>query len=510
MRLIKYYSCALLLVLSVSACLKDKGNYTYTDINEVTIEGIKENTKLELYTLIDTLKLHVDITSTLTDDDARYSFEWKLMPASGGSTEEANDYVIGHTKQLQYPITLDPGEYRGYLNVYDDVEGLRWTKIFDLLVRSLSNEGYMVLSDDNGSGRLDMIAPTSATEYRVAYDVWREEDYNLGKPLGIMFNYNMYDASLTLYATETGTYRLDKNLKTSDRMNLTWLFGGTPDRVDIRAARSTTFRSGNVREVMVDKSGDLYGRDPVTIGALFEFPINKIGGTDHTVISPHIGMPLPNALSSYYPYDHTIMLYDDGNKQFLEIRNGSGHPTVMTFTNNNLFPVQTGRDMVHAQSTLNRYTFAILKEPSENKFYLYGMTLGSDNVNSQAYYMEILQPQGAEISKFAIHPTLPYVFMASEGKVYQFDYSQPTLPARLMLDYGAAEVRTIGFYPVVGWNPYMDWERNKANILVVGTVSNGREGTVEFFNVPPLGAALQLKASLEGFGNIIDIAYRER
>lgn len=509
----KYYKFSILaLIVCLTSCLKDQGNYDYRAINDISISGIETEKKYEVYAFIDTLKIRPDIAGKLSNDESRFIYEWKVMPRGGDQMADSINHVVSTNKHLNLPIVLEAGEYVGYYKVTDKVEGTDWGKQFHFLVKSLSNEGYMVLSEENGEGRLDMIATLTETEYKVAYDIWRDQEYNLGKPLALFFNY-VRSNSNSLYVTSNGTYRLDKNLYTNDRLNLTWSFGLNPDRVDLIGTKSTSFSYDAPREVHVVKGGDLYARNTQMAGSVFEYPINQIDGKDRFEASPIIGMPIPNNLASYWPYGHTILLYDNTNKQFLELRDKNQFPNVIQFAKGNLFSVKTGRDIVHAESTLNKYTFAILKEPGKQQFFLYGMLLGGNAVNSQEYYLEIKLANNDPIKRFAIHPVLPYVFYATDDKVYQFDYSQPTVPAKEVLNYSGQEIATMKFYPLVGWNAYQIWERNKAHILVIGrNKMNGETdpGNIDFYTAPSLGDPLVKKKTLTGFGKIIDIAQRER
>lgn len=500
------------LFIGLSSCLKDTGNYDYKDINELTIDGIDESKEIDLYSFVDTLVLEAHIEGKLSSDPSRFKFEWKVMPFMGDNTADSIDHTIGVERKLVYPVSLDPGSYKGYLNVTDVVEGIRYSKTFKLLVRSIASEGYVVLSEHEGRARLDMISPSTESDYRVAYDIWNNEEFDYGIPQSLFYNYNTSGKSMTLYVSDKGTFRLDKNLKASDRDNISWLFGSKPDNFQLRATSASTFRSG-LREILINDEGALWARNNPALNSIFEYPINSINGTEEVQLSPHIGMIIPNALSSFFPSNPSIMLYDQSNKQFLELRNGSQFPTVMSFQNYNLFPVRTGREIVHAASTLNRYTFAILKEPNQNRYYVYGMTLGDNNVNSQEYYFELKLANQEEIKNFAIHPTLPYIYYSTRNKVYQFDYSQTNSTAKQVLEYNNAEINCMKFFPVVGWNAYAQWERLKTNDLVIGlTKTNGieSEGVVEYYISPPLGGALIQKTSIDGFGKIIDITFRER
>lgn len=504
-----------LLMTTISSCLKDTGNYDYVSINEVRVTGVAAQEAYEAFAYIDTLRITPTIHGEGLDEAGRYTYEWKLMRRSGDNTADSIDHVVSRERNLELLVTLEAGEYNGYYTVTDTREGTSWGTKFTLRVRSLSDEGFMVLSDDNGQGRLDMISNLSETEYVVAYDIWNAEAYDFGAPQALFYNYNRGLPSSTMYVAEKGTYFLDKDLMTGEAQNLIWAFGVPTERVQVAGSNSTTFSYAAPREVIVTADRELYARSTTMPGSMFEFPINYINGTEEFRPSPLVGMAIPNNNINYWPYGHSVLLYDETNLQFLELKDVNEYPSVLHFANTDLFSVKTGREMVHVESTLNRYTFAVLREPDAARHYLYGMTLGGNGVNTQNYYLEIVGPEQDRINHFAVHPVLPYVFYATDDKVYQFDYSQPTVPAKVVLNYAGSQIAEMSFFPLVGWNPYLPWERNKASLLVVGrnllnATDPDNPGVVEFYTAPSLGDPLVQQQVLDGFGKIIDIELRER
>lgn len=506
-------STIVLLSTLASSCLKDKGNYDYKELNEITISGIDKDQRYEVFSFVDTLRISPTIEGMGNSSAENFTYEWKIMPRSGDDTKDSIDRVVGRSHNLEYPVVLEEGNYTGYFTVTDHQQGATWGETFSVLVRTLTTEGFMVLSEENGQGRMDMISNLSEDEYVVAYNVWQEEGYSLGKPKSLHYNYNRNLPSSTIYVSEGGSYLLDKSLMLSEASNFGWTFGSAMEQVFVQGTSSTTFSYNTPRELVITETGELYARNTFTMGSVFEFPINFINGVDEFKPSPIIGMPIPNNAGGYWPYGHTILLYDDTNKQFLELSEKNEFPTKLHFNNINLFPIQTGRDIIHASSTLNRQTFAVLKEPSDASVYIYGMNLGPDGANSQSYYLQAIGPEIEQAKEFAFHPILPYMFYSTENRVYQFDYSQPDAPAKVALEYLDSEIITLDFFPMVGWNPYNQWERDKALLLVVGRNKiepSENPGVVEFYTAPSLSRPLEQKAQLEDFGKIIDIQLRER
>lgn len=80
------WAFALLSVLVLTSCYKDKGNYAYTEINEANIDTFTQ--QYNAYYLVDTLKITPKINFTMDPGSAdRYSYQWSLISGrfNGGS-----------------------------------------------------------------------------------------------------------------------------------------------------------------------------------------------------------------------------------------------------------------------------------------------------------------------------------------------------------------------------------------------------------------------------------------
>jgi len=413
----RYLLFFILTCLFVS-CYDDKGNYDYIDINEVKISGIDQTKFYEEIAFVDTLKLYPEIKGSLygTDTD-KYTYEWKIIPpnAENKEDEETSDYVVCREKDLIYPIDLAAGDYRCSFIVSDKESGVLWHQFFYMRVKTLTSEGWMVLCDKNGESRLDIIFNVSEQEDLIAHDLWRDSEFKTGKPYNLIFTYNL-NGSGRLLVCENGTFNLDVNdLHAGEENDLRWIFGTSPQRVDVRASGLSQFYNKMRYWVVVDKQGDLYSNNTADAGGVFGFPINMIDGTTAFKAAPFVGVTY-----AWY-YGASILLYDDTHKQFLELKDGSVYPSVMKFAGTQLFSVQTGRDMVHVESTKTGYNYAILRDPSTGQHYFYGMIMNEDGKNSQEYYGEITGDGLEQARQFACHHMYPYVFYLANNKIYQFD-----------------------------------------------------------------------------------------
>lgn len=506
----RYLLFFVLTCLSIS-CYDDKGNYDYVDINELEISGVDNTKYYEKIAFIDTLELYPEIEGSQygTGTD-KYTYEWKIIPGNADKTTDGDtlDYVVCREKNLEYPIELAAGDYRCSFIVSDTASGLSWHKFFYLRVKTLTSEGWMVLCDKNGESRLDIIFNVSEQEDMVAHDLWKENEFKTGEPYKLIFTYNP-NGSGRLLVCENGTFNLDVNdLHAGEENSLRWSFGTSPEQVDVRASGLSQFYNEMRYWVVVDRDGDVYSNNTADVGSVFGFPINMIDGTTVFKAAPFVGVTY-----AWY-YGASILLYDDTHKQFLELKDGSVYPSVMKFSGEQLFNVQTGYDMVHVESTKTGYNYAILRDPSTRQYYFYGMIMNESGKNTQNYYGEISGPDLDQAQQFACHHMYAYVFYLANNKVYQFDMAHPENEAKEVLSFPGETIRLIKFNPFVAWAPYQDWERARGFDLVVASNVDGEDenhcGIVRMYEVPNLMGDLVKKKEHTGFGKIVDVTYRER
>lgn len=498
------------------SCYDDKGNYNYEDINEVKIGGILQDRPYDKFAFLDTLEIHPTIEGTFYKDDlSHYSYEWKLIPERGASEEE--DYIVSQEKNLVLPVVVKPGEYSGFFKVKDNVGKTEWGVQFSVNVTTMTTEGWMVLCEDEGKARMDLIAHTSETEVRVARDIWREKDYQTGKPYRLFFDYDAARMT-TLLTCEAGTYVLDDNLEAGEPNNLKWMFGTGPERVDVRGTGSVQASNKAInREYLIDKYGDLYFREWLNPGSLFDYPMNWLDG-ERIELAPWVGAPLFDRKNPNYSiYGHSTLFYDNTNKRFVQLPDNATKLGIATFTGAQM---GTGEyELIYMQSILDSYTYAIFQKPGDDQYYIYKMSLlgrGNLGVSWKAYTLK----GGSDIRKFAFEPVDANhtLFYATDHEVYRLNLSSGNIKS-VLTDFDN-EIAVLKFNPVTTWSALKDWEVNKRRWLVVGLTDyniddEGACGTVKFYEYSKDRDRLVLKMQVpeEGgqkLGKIVDITYRER
>ena len=397
MKLTIDYIIYLILPLSMSlwtSCAEDKGNYTYKDINEVSVTGLEEGKKYTKVAYADSLQFDPQIVSTMniTDED-KYEYEWKLIPQGTDfdDIEDVEGMTISRERKLNVQVTQSPGDYSGFFIVKDKETGVSWITGFGLLVRSMTSEGWLVLCEQNGKSRLDVIFNETADKDIEARDIWDEEEFNPGKPVRLLYTYTNYQDIFTLLVTDRSTYNLDKkDLHVGEDNDLKWRFGIVPDAVKVTASASSLY-SINKYWYIVDDKQELYSQQVDISGSVLEFPINYLNGKEKFTPAPFIGVNINNQSFQDGQYGCApAVLYDATHQQFVVMRNNAVYPSVLEFSSISKFdPKETvGRDMLYMESTRHGLIYALLKDAATGKVFFYGMKLRANTEPAENWWEE--------------------------------------------------------------------------------------------------------------------------
>lgn len=533
----------LFLSLLATACYDDLGNYKYTDLNNVTVDSIHSQW-YEKYTYADTLKIEPVLSLALGGTEDHLEFEWKLMPLHARYNndsipleEQKAGYIIGREKNLAYPLKEKPGEYAGFFYVKDTQTGISYKTDFYVRLRTSVSDGWMILCEEAGKARLDMISYTSENEKLISHDLWKDLDFNLGKPHKLVYNYNgNYGSSRLLYC-DAGTFNLDpETLQPSEENNMLWLFSENPDKVEI-CGGATVWNTVPQREMVITPDGELYSREryDIPIGAIFTYPINRLANsTEYFKVAPYIGYKSGLYTWEEDPEDEdretgrSIILYDETNRRFLSLKStlkkpypwggyeyvADNYPSVLSFTGGTVdYDVNTGKDLVHMEGNPEGYVYAVLKTPGTEDYDLYGMSLNLGFKQERTLYERLLPANGDKITHFAFHPIFSFLFYATEqGDVYQFDFSTPKKPAQKILSFPNEHISVMKFQPRIPSGLLANWETARQHWLYIAGYDTTQEesvsGVFRMYDLPAQTSAPVLKQEITRLGKIVDIALR--
>lgn len=526
----------LLLYLSVfllaSSCYDDLGNYEYTELNNVTVDSISTQW-YEKYSYADTLKIDPVLHLALGGSEEHLKFEWKLMPLHAQYNKDSipkevqkAGYIIGKEKKLSYPLTEKPGDYAGFFYVKDTLTGISYKTDFYVRLRTAVSEGWMILCEEAGKARMDMISYTSENEKLVSHNIWKELDMELGKPYKLVYNYNQTYTSRLAYC-EAGTFNLDpETLQPSEENNMLWQFSENPDKVEI-VGGATMMNSDPKREIIVTSEGELYWRkyDDLMHGIQFTFPVNRLEkSTEYFKVSRYIGY------RPHYDWNSatcSVILYDETNCRFLALESegkqnswrnteyeAKDYPNELSFTGGTAdYEAVTGKDLVHMEGNREGYVFAVLKTPESENYDIYGMITHPKYKVERTHYMRLLPANSDKITHFAFHPLFRTLYYATEqGDVWQFNLSTPEKKAEKILSFPNEHISVMKFQCPVAYVQYADWEKAREYWLYIASYDTTKEesvsGIFRMYDFPQQTSAPVLKQEINQLGKIIDIAHR--
>lgn len=497
--------CLLITVITVFgmySCMKDKGSYSYTELNELisveNLDGTIEATYGRQFTFAPKIVFSQDADF----EESKYTYEWVYTGPNGVGGSKL--FVLSTTKDLDMVLSsVVAGSYPAYLGIRDKTSGVEYKKSFTLKVVNEFNEGWIMVNEAKGEARVDMLSLNKDGKFDVVIDLLTKVGSELkleGKP-HMAYNYSTGlligpdQLSFGLYlGTNKGTTKVEPNtFKWTKTMGLTYeMFGVVPAGFYADVIRM----KGGASAYMIGM-GDVYYYER-TQNIFYSAPLNYVNAEQKSFkVAPFI------VSNIFYG-----VFYDRTNQRFVK-HNGteaSCAPIPDPEISQRLFSYKTGKELVYMQGlTYNGgEVFAILKDPISSKKFLARFNPANA---AQSYYNEILGEDIVNAEFYAVNPEFGYIFYTVGSKLYEYDMVYKT--SKLMADYGSKLISHLSFYEFKNRAKYKG-----DNQLMVGlydpSVNTGTEGELAIYSVPGLNANIVLDKHYKGFGRIKGITYRER
>ena len=534
------YILVSLMVVFLSSCLNDKGNYTYRDANMITIEMPGSFTGLAN---IDEVTIAPKITSSLegeiTADNSNYTFDCMIGSGSyfqGGRWVSMNE---AKTKDFTLPLTYDVGTYDCFYSVVDNRTGVETIKSFKLTVSSSTYEGWMVLCNegDDNRVRLDFLSRFSFDDIRLAKDILGISEIpqmHNAKRINITPHAKGLTPKPIVLLAEDGAYSLDTESLTANAGNdlIMSLFLNTACKDHIVSYDNLLGTKGFYAQsavFCVSSEGNVYVWN-VFGGLAFQMPINtsERGKDPEYRVSPFIGVPKgrshPGTMSVFFDID---------NHRFVGWRGDLGEFTYQTLTpltnysgNNQYFNYDTGNmDLVFMEGSQisGGVVYAIMQDGSNR--HIYQMSMSDPKTFTQSGAWNNVSAENFDkASLFAFSQQYLMLYYAYGNTVYAYDLGTSTAKPVVELPDNE-EITCLKFalyeHPMeqfVGSNiPASDKDRFMAlqYELIVGSYDKTAAadgGKMRLYNVAAGGRELSLDPGMEfsGFARIVDVKYRER
>lgn len=142
----------MLVVLSLTGCFQDEGNYDYKNIGKVFVSGYEES-----YTVVsDLTPLSITMNVELEDPDMEVDYLWTMYAHGGVGTNKID--TIARTKDLQNQVLRgEAREYRLEFRIRETKTGVCWYTLIPVTISTEYTKGWYVLKETaEGNTELDL------------------------------------------------------------------------------------------------------------------------------------------------------------------------------------------------------------------------------------------------------------------------------------------------------------------------------------------------------------------
>lgn len=256
-----YIIAAGLFFLVASGCKKDNSSYADHPLPPVTVSGLA--TSYSVFSHRDTLRINPVVA-----DESRYEFYWTAYTTTfvQGTGQVPKPDTLGRTKNLDYEVLLNPGQYILVFNVKDKTSGVIKLINVNMTVATLNMNGWYLLKDNGSTTDFDFIYKDGRIDNWIAF-------YNNGKSLDgkavkavytpsfkmTLTSTSLFDALTVLSEKDAGIYRIDNGVMA---MNFDNMFFSKPATRKLQ----NVFQSMNTANLGLINDNKAYS---LTKGALF-------------------------------------------------------------------------------------------------------------------------------------------------------------------------------------------------------------------------------------------------
>ncbi|WP_140939633.1 PKD-like family lipoprotein [Sphingobacterium lumbrici] len=505
---------ALCIILAWKGCSKDLGNYTYQELDQITVvDGLES-----VYEALTGLPFYLDpqfkIEGKNSFVEQDYDYEWfsidEEMTLSNGKKR-----ILGNERILSLDLPLTPSTYTLYLRVKE--KSTSYVRQFKtrLNVQSDIADGWLILNDIEGEARLDMLAYNAKSAEFVSYkDVLATiSSIKLsGAPKMVYFlrNRDVFTNAFTdrIYVgTDKATYSINNEQRNwEDYRNL---------KVEVMRPTADDYHAVTIRSMaipfspmtyLIDSEG-IVSLENVTQGLMHGPTLNRFTDGGKINISPFVA----EKYNSINPY---LLMFDINARRFLVHYGGNKGVILPISTVPDLFnPSDIKKDLFY-MDFVNAATpqfYAIFKDPNGSDLSLLRFTspVFRDTEIIPLSYEPI--PSSIKLvnaKHITLDPNFGFIVYSVGSKVYQYDPFNKV--EKEILDLGTREISFIKFQKLVSQKTiprYVDFSKK----LVLASYDPAQpqvSGTLDLYSIN-LTTAPQLDESFSGFGKIIDVTYRE-
>ncbi|MBQ9362102.1 MAG: hypothetical protein IJT97_01645 [Bacteroidaceae bacterium] len=442
-------------LLVVSSCYKDEGNYSYSELNEITAD-MTETGGVFAVDRYDTLRINPVLQFSQGDiPESDLAYKWEIY-LDDWANSEAQSTVLSTEKnlcvQITKPESLTP--YAVVLNVTNKQNNTTYRFKYSLSVQPSIMSGLLVLQDDAGTCRLDYFAsthaePTFAYTHHIPHVYASANGTHLqGTPRGVSFSL------VTKSSYEPQVKRIylwtDQEVALLDAADFTRLYSNNelfmvqPEKIDVQ----NILRSGisSYQTIMINGTDAhaLNQQTSMSYGYQFSRPLKPNSTlTGDIRLSKYIYEP--DDFGSWTGFE--AILYDEAGQRFVKVDYGVNNnsdlkafeqqtdKTKAIFDVNNIGQTLQWMGKGNAGQGFSVFTDGETRSIYRTRFNIWSTTSISGNegedveVNPQVYNIAIAKyslssvTEGDDAKYFDLNRYANTMLYASSRNIYVYDFA---------------------------------------------------------------------------------------
>ncbi len=302
----------IILALIFSSCFKDIGNYEYSEIEDIVIEGIPDNLG-DLILLEDTIKINPVVNPT--KGDAGYNYYWSKKEGTGASAKMVR---FSEEKNLVFPVN-EAGDIMLMFEAQDkETEITRSVITRGKGTSRMSNGYYLLKENSNGTTDVDMIGFDSETGEPIIFENLLESVFNSaleGSPVALDYWGYRYEDIETATLIPVPSIRIasskDLIVINTDKFEVLAKFDDM-FLSDVPTARNIQAIKSIQSNTMLINDGQVYCFANYTdakdqLGNYFEYGGNNFypALVGNYYMAEHISWPANDAANTFLTYDES-------------------------------------------------------------------------------------------------------------------------------------------------------------------------------------------------------------
>lgn len=153
-KLMIFASACIAIMMSVTSCIKDEGNYVYSELPEFYVDttGVSTDitvTQFETFSVPSRLKYAGDASNLI--------HQWTIYGNGASHAEDNIAEVLSSEKDFTGALSQKPGKYSLQYTATDKVTGVRASMRYNVTLQGMLGSGMLVLYDDGNKPEIDII-----------------------------------------------------------------------------------------------------------------------------------------------------------------------------------------------------------------------------------------------------------------------------------------------------------------------------------------------------------------